>query len=99
MLLEAGADINAQTEDGQTPIMYAAVNGQFDVVYDLLERGADYKLGSICGNALPEMIALRLPRLHLSGQDQVWFERVIEWLAARGVEIPDDYKRCPCPAH
>src|SRR5262245_9531972 len=42
MLLEAGADINAQTKNGQTAIMAAAVNGQFDVVYDLLERGADY---------------------------------------------------------
>jgi ankyrin repeat protein len=99
MLLDAGADINARAKNGETPIMDAAGSAQFDVVYDLLERGADYKtISDICGNALAEVIAWRLPRLHLSGQDKVWFERVIEWLDARGVGIPDDNNRCPPPA-
>jgi len=40
LLLKAGADVNAITEDGWTPLMMAS-NGQKDVVELLLKAGAD----------------------------------------------------------
>jgi ankyrin repeat protein len=41
-LLEAGADIDQQTEgDLTSPMLMAVVNGHFDLALDLLDRGAD----------------------------------------------------------
>ena len=40
-LREAGADVNAQTRQGDTALVYAAQGGQPGVVRDLLQAGAD----------------------------------------------------------
>ena len=40
-LLEAGADVEAKDNDGETVLMVAAVGGYTDVVRTLLEAGAD----------------------------------------------------------
>jgi ankyrin repeat protein len=52
LLLDAGADIN-QTSGGDdtSPLLMAAVNGQFDVALRLIERGANPNLTSIAGTA------------------------------------------------
>ena len=39
--LDAGADVMARNEDGGTPLHYAAMNGNPEVVERLLELGAD----------------------------------------------------------
>ncbi|MEP7116888.1 MAG: ankyrin repeat domain-containing protein [Acidobacteriota bacterium] len=49
-LVEAGADVNALTAGDKTsPMVIAAVNGQFDLVGYLLEKGADPNLASDAG--------------------------------------------------
>jgi ankyrin repeat protein len=93
LLLEAGADIDAQRSNGETPIIAAALFGQFDLVYELLERGADFSIQNDYGNALPEIIALRRPTMDPDNELTHWMSRVIDWLAMRGVEIPDDFNR------
>ena len=46
-LLDGGADINAKHDvDGTTPLLMAAINGQYDVAIRLIERGADPNLAS-----------------------------------------------------
>jgi ankyrin repeat protein len=46
-LLDAGADIDEQSAgDRSSPLLVAAINGQFDIGTMLLERGADPNLGS-----------------------------------------------------
>ena len=49
-LLKGGADINQPSGgDRTTPLLMAAVNGQFDLALILLERGADPNLTSMAG--------------------------------------------------
>lgn len=49
-LLDAGADIEQPSAgDNTTPLLMAAVNGQFDLALDLIERGADPNIYSEAG--------------------------------------------------
>jgi ankyrin repeat protein len=41
MLIERGADVTAQNNDGETPLHLALQRGQVDVARMLIERGAD----------------------------------------------------------
>ncbi len=51
-LLEAGADIDQPSAgDRTTPLLMAAVNGQFDLALELLRRGADPNLLSDAGTS------------------------------------------------
>lgn len=43
-LLEAGANINARTKDGTTPLMLAAQSAKPGLVKFLIQKGADWKL-------------------------------------------------------
>lgn len=54
ILLENGADVNVQNKyTGDTPLMYASMNGNKEMIGYLLENGADvYKLNSNGENAL-----------------------------------------------
>jgi ankyrin repeat protein len=49
LLLEHGADINAQSQSGRTPLHVASDNGALEVVCLLLERGADVEAKSNVG--------------------------------------------------
>lgn len=46
LLLERGADVNARSGDGTTPLLIATINGNYDLAMGLLERGADPNLES-----------------------------------------------------
>ncbi len=50
-LLEAGADVN-QVSAGEksSPLLIAAINGHFDLMLELLERGADPGLADLAGS-------------------------------------------------
>jgi ankyrin repeat protein len=41
MLIERGADVTAQNEDGATPILMASTDGHVELVRMLIEHGAD----------------------------------------------------------
>ena len=40
-LLEAGADLNARTEWGDTPVHYAAQYSRYEVIKQLVDKGAE----------------------------------------------------------
>jgi TPR repeat protein len=64
----AGADVNARSQDGYTPLMYAVAKGNPEVVREILSGGADVNIQSTTGwTALmfaakdkPEMLELLL---------------------------------------
>ncbi len=64
-LLDGGADINQVTAtDSTSPLLLAAINGHFDLVMELIKRGANVKIASTAG-ATPLYAAINtqwLPR-------------------------------------
>ena len=85
ILLEAGANIDAQNNFGTTPVMTAFGRTDFDVVYYLLERGANYKIKNNAGWTLANRVANAEGRLIPKAE----LERlkVVEWLESRGVAV------------
>ncbi len=51
ILAEAGADLNAQDQDGYTPLLFALLNCQYDAAAALLEKGANPNLKHKSGEA------------------------------------------------
>ena len=93
-LVEGGADVNALTAGDKTsPMLIAAVNGQFDLVSYLLSKGADPNLASDAGMA-PLYAVLNLqwapksfypqPRAQL--QQQGSYLEVMTQLLAKGAD-------------
>lgn len=97
LLLESGADINARTVDessylsigGQTPVMKAAGLGRFDIVYELLEAGADYKIKNDSGHDLVSKVAQDVGAFVSGSPQEKDLQKVITWLSERGVNISE----------
>lgn len=89
LLLDAGANINAQMANGYTPVCMAALLGQFDLVLELLERGADYTLEDNHGHDLADFIAEGRKTMNLKNKSADEMFKVIRWLEERGVTIPE----------
>ena len=98
ILLDAGADVNAVTGDeeifgmsmgGKTPLMVAASVVRFDIVYELLLRGADYQLKDDSGRDLVDRVAAMRNRFAAGSEQKIHIETVVEWLSERGVKIPE----------
>lgn len=89
VLLEAGANINAQLLSGTTPILRAAGKHQYDLVYLFLEEGADYLHMDNSGRDLAHKISKSKKIMDPDSQGYPWLFRVIDWLEVRGVEIPE----------
>lgn len=88
ILLSAGADVNAQNRFGSTPVMVAAGRGRFDIVYKLLDHGADYQIKNNSGHTLADRIADKRGLMDSSHELYQWMQKVIVWLEERGVHVP-----------
>lgn len=90
VLIAAGADINYQDPDGLTPMHTANMCHNFEITYDLLVAGADYRIKSNDGR---DAVEFRLRgRKTIAADQQKWFEKVVEFLEAQGVDLsaPDN---------
>lgn len=83
--LDNGADVNAREEEGETPLMYAAVEGHRDVALLLISRGADV-------NALSNNHETALGRAAFQGR-----EETVTALISSGanLELGGDYSATP----
>lgn len=93
ILLAAGANVNVQDRYGFTPVILAAARGRFDVVYKLLNYGADYRIETKNGHTLSDAIADVRGRMDPNHELYQWMQKVIEWLEERGVHVPKEDNR------
>jgi len=93
VLLDAGANIDAQNRFRETATMVAAGRGRYKVVYRLLERGADFKAKNQNGRDLADRVASNVGMLRSESESAKWQTKVIEWLRAKGLEIPASPQR------
>ncbi len=88
LLIAAGVDLNAIDRSDSflcTPLQMAAILNQYDIVYMLLEAGADYTLTN--GNGSTMMKYLQNSRVSKDFKLYPWRIKSVEWLQAHGVEI------------
>lgn len=86
LLIEAGANVNHQDISGSPPIQDAASIGNFDMVYVLLNSGADLKLKNRWGNDLVVIIEQFGARVTKGDRKQhKWFLKVCAELQQRGL--------------
>jgi ankyrin repeat protein len=92
-LLDSGADPNASSEDGWTPLHWAALKGHYELARLLLERGADPNARNFCGRtplhyaALsdhPELAKLLLERGADPNARDRWGRTPLHYAAERG---------------
>lgn len=88
LLLDAGADIDARDDYGSTPIVRAAMLNQYDLVYKLLNLGADYRIRNNGGSDVVSCIVSSGKRMDPKNELTKWMHEVVAWLKERGVEIP-----------
>jgi TPR repeat protein len=89
VLIAAGADVNAKDKSMpylQTPLYSAATLNQYDIVYLLLEAGADYTLTDEDGYN-PLIYSIERHLLDPNFKLLPWRAKVVEWLCERGVEV------------
>ncbi|MBX3707647.1 MAG: ankyrin repeat domain-containing protein [Pseudomonadales bacterium] len=85
-LLAKGADIDARDGRGNTPMLHAAYDGNYEIVMFLINRGADFTLKTNAGRTIADAVAMA----HLPGleAEQIhWYWRVFEYLQSQGVDI------------
>lgn len=85
LLLEAGADINETDARGETALMAAASLNQFDIVYYLLQQGADYRISNNWGKTIVDRIERNL--IDPNNKLYEWRAKVITFLREQGVKV------------
>lgn len=86
ILIEAGADIDHQDGSGGTPVMVAASVSRFDMVYVLLQNGADPTLKTNWGSDLASRIKTFGDRgIRRGGEQHKWYIEVVGELQKRGL--------------
>ncbi len=93
LLVEGGANIDKPDKYDNYPLAIAIDHVKFDVVYYLLEKGADFRRAQSSGTSFVTYVSQKYTHRH------EWFrlqehrdgiERIHDWLEDRGVHVPVD---------
>jgi len=85
MLINAGANLNSYDKDSFTPMMIAAILNRYDMVYIMLEAGADPAVKTTAGTTIVDTI--NLIRTDPKSDLYQWRAKVIKALEARGIVV------------
>ena len=84
LLIKAGADLNPMSPAG-TPLMAAAAINEYEIVYTLLQAGADFSIKDNAGHTVAWY--LENSKIDPKSDVHVWWEKSVEFLRQRGVEV------------
>lgn len=90
LLIHAGANLNHQDNDGETPLMVAADLSQYDAVYKLLLAGANFRLKDKWGKDIRWNIKQDEKYMDKSGAGGVWLQKVVNFLKAHDFWPPPE---------
>jgi ankyrin repeat protein len=95
LLLASGANINVQLPlSGWTLLMQAiGSNGDYKLVYQLLQKGADYTLKTKEGKTLADVVRTRA--IAPNSDQYIWREKVLEYLRSKGVKVDRPLSETP----
>ena len=82
VLLQNGADINARNEGGVTAVITAAQIGDFDIVLELLQKDADFRIKDHANSSVVTYIAHSF--LPSDSPMVAWRDKVVAWLKKNG---------------
>ena len=85
LLIVAGANLNFQDGTGTTPLHGAAYQNYYDIIYVLLQAGADYRIKNTWDNTF--VWTLEHNNIDPKSEGYKWRAKVIEFLRTRGVEV------------
>ena len=91
LLIESGADVNAQDGTRDTPLTTAGNINAFNIVYMLLEAGADHTIQNNWGYTVTEPILTN----NVDPEHELfrWRAKVIKLLEARGVDFEEEKRK------
>lgn len=85
LLIDAGANLNVVDQRGLTPLMYGASVSAWEMVYLILESGADISVKNKWNESFSTYVAQ--PDFGTTGDALEWRKKVISFLQDRGITI------------
>lgn len=79
LLLDSEVDLNIKNKQGDTPLIVAATLNQYDVVYELLENGADPFITDAWGNDLLKVA--KMSQISPDSELSQWRDKVLSKLS------------------
>ncbi len=92
ILIKAGADVNGRTADGSTVLMEAAILEQYEMMYLLLEAGADPRARNSTGVAASYYLIDRA-MIGASTETLKRLQRCMDFMARNGVDFEKEKAR------
>ncbi|QMU62446.1 MAG: hypothetical protein GKR92_12350 [Gammaproteobacteria bacterium] len=93
LLLDAGADLDKKDAFGGTAVIKAAILKRYDIVYELLNRGADYTIETDRYVSLSSLMHRDRSSLNKSDKSYVWFTKSENWLNDKGFAVKPSVRR------
>ncbi|MUG31036.1 ankyrin repeat domain-containing protein [Aeromonas salmonicida] len=88
LLVERGADLNLTDGPGRNSALYGAFINQYEVVYWLLQHGADFRIRAAVGADLAYIVEDSLSLMDKSSPQYPWALKVKQFLIEKGVKFP-----------
>jgi len=96
LLIKAGANVNYQDPDGDTALMSAAGGNQYDVVYELLSAGANFRLKDKWGYDIRYSVDGSEKLMNKSGEAGIWLQKTVNFLRAHAFWPPPKSQQYHC---
>ena len=87
LLIDAGADMNHMDNGGMTAWRLAVGIPAYDMLFAMVEAGADFNKKDAIGQCLLDLISSRSEFYVVGDEQKLWFRKTVELLRAKGAEF------------